>query len=281
MLEMGAYEYLWLQEKSSFKRIADIFRQSPGSIPTDFVNIEVAQEYASKALTAIRESNIGPFGVRIHGASQYPKSLRDAVDPVELLYFQGAWELTESPKAIAIVGSRKPSKEGLSSAKQLVEQLVFHGYTIVSGLASGIDTMAHRTAIECGGNTIAVIGTPITEAYPKENRDLQALIASAHLLISQVPILRYMRQNWRTNRFFFPERNKTMSALSQATVIVEAGETSGTLVQARAAIQQGRKLFILDSCFQNPNITWPAKYEQKGAIRVRDMDDIKWGLDGI
>lgn len=281
MLEMGAYEYLWLQEKSSFKRIADLFRQKPGSIPTDFVDIEIAQENANQVLSVIREANIGSFGVRIHGASQYPVSLRDAADPVELLYFQGAWDLTESPKAVAIVGSRKPSAEALHKTKQLVEQLVFHGYTIVSGLAAGIDTMAHRTAIECKGNTIAVIGTPITEYYPKENRELQAFIASEHLLISQIPILRYQRQNWRSNRFFFPERNKTMSALTQATVIIEASETSGTLIQARAAIQQGRKLFILDSCFQNPNITWPAKYEKKGAIRVHNMDDIKWGLDGV
>ena len=72
-----------------------------------------------------------------------------------------------------------------------------------------------------------------------------------------------------------------MSALTQGTVIVEAGETSGTLIQARAAIQQSRKLFILNGCFENPAITWPAKYEAKGAIRVRDTEDIKWGLDAV
>lgn len=281
MLEMGAYEYLWLQEKSSFKRIADLFRQAAESIPTDFVDIEIAREYANQTLAIIQSANITQFGVRIHGTCQYPHLLRDAVDPVELLYFQGEWELAETPKRIAIVGSRKPSLDGLRYTRQLVKQLVFHGYTIVSGLAAGIDAMAHRTAIECGGKTIAVIGTPITETYPQENRDLQAIIASQHLLISQIPVLHYMRQSWKTNRFFFPERNKTMSALTQATIIVEASETSGTLIQARAALQQGRKLFILDSCFQNPNITWPAKYEEKGAIRVHDMDDIKWGLDGV
>ncbi len=281
ILEMGAYEHLWLQNKASFKRIAEMFRASPGAIPSDMVDHAIAEECAEAALAVIREANIGRFGVRVHGASQYPLSLRDAVDPVELLYFQGAWELAESPKSIAIVGSRKASKEGITKTQKLTEQLIEHGYTIVSGLAAGIDTTALTTAIAYGGNVIAVIGTPITDFYPKENRELQAQIAAEHLLISQVPILRYRRQNWRVNRFFFPERNKTMSALTQATVIAEASETSGTLIQARAAIQQNRKLFILNSCYENPAITWPAKYAEKGAIRVKDIEDIKWGLDGV
>jgi len=280
LLEMGAYEHLWLQPKVSFKRIAELFRERPGAIPSDFVDHQIARSTADEALAVIRESGIGSFGVRVHGASQYPDKLRDAREPVELLYFQGAWELTESPKAVAVVGSRKPSPEGQYSARELVKHLVFHGYTVVSGLAAGIDTVAHTTAIECGGATIAVIGTPITDNYPKSNTALQRKIAAEHLLVSQVPILRYRQQNWRTNRFFFPERNKTMSALTQATIIVEASETSGTLVQARAALQQGRKLFILDRCFRNPDITWPRYYEERGAIRVKSMDDIKWGLDG-
>ena len=80
------------------------------------------------------------------------------------------------------------------------------------------------------------------------------------------------------NRLFFPERNVTMSALTEATIIVEAGDTSGTLIQARAALQQGRKLFILDSCFRNTSISWPRKFADKGAIRVTDYDDIRQHL---
>ena len=104
---------------------------------------------------------------------------------------------------------------------------------------------------------------------------IQKKIAKEFLLISQIPVERYEAQNPRTNRFFFPERNKTMSALTQATIIIEAGETSGTLVQAREALKQGRKLFILNSCFENPTLTWPAKYESRGAIRVCEYDDIR------
>jgi DNA processing protein len=166
------------------------------------------------------------------------------------------------------------SEEGAARTRKLVKLLVENDFTIVSGLAHGVDTIAHQTAIAAGGRTIAVIGTPISEVYPKENASLQRQIASEFLLVSQVPVLRYKAQRPNVNRFFFPERNKTMSALTQATVIVEASETSGTLIQARAALDQGRMLFILESNFKNPAITWPEKFEKLGAIRVRDFEDI-------
>jgi DNA processing protein len=152
------------------------------------------------------------------------------------------------------------------------------GYTIASGLARGIDTAAHKSALESGGKTIAVVGTPLNRVYPKENAELQELIARDHLLMSQVPVYRYSKQNYTRNRTFFPERNKTMSALTEATIIVEAGPTSGTLIQARAALAQKRKLFILDSSFRNPDLTWPHEFESLGAIRVRTYDDIRKNL---
>jgi DNA processing protein len=211
--------------------------------------------------------------VRIQHAGDYPEKLRDAQHPVELLYYRGAWELTETP-CLAIVGSRKPTTEGIARAQRLARELVEHDYTVVSGLAAGIDTAAHTAAIDVGGRTIAVVGTPLGQVYPAENRELQELIAREYLLISQVPVLRYGKQGPHLNRLFFPERNVTMSALTLGTIIVEAGDTSGTLIQARAAMHQGRKLFILDSCFQRPEITWPARFAERGAIRVREMDDI-------
>ena len=124
------------------------------------------------------------------------------------------------------------------------------------------------------GNGPWVIGTPLGVYYPAQNRSLQEKIAADFLLISQVPVLRYLSQKVPQNKLFFPERNVTMSALTEATVIVEAGETSGTLTQARAALYQGRKLFILDSCFQREDLTWPQTFEQRGAVRVRDSEDI-------
>jgi DNA processing protein len=190
-----------------------------------------------------------------------------------MLYFQGAWELSET-RCVAVVGSRTASEEGLRRAAKIARALVDKGFTVVSGLAAGVDRAAHTAAIEAGGHTIAVIGTPIGTYYPKENEALQRQIAEEHLLISQVPVLRYANQHVPQNKLFFPERNVTMSALTEATIIIEASDTSGTLTQARAALHQGRKLFILDSCFERRDITWPSNFEKKGAIRVRESADI-------
>jgi len=272
-VEMGAYEALWLEEGASFKSLADRFRAEPQAVPSDFVDEREAVQRAREVLSIFDKAGLRAFGVRVHGAGDYPPRLRDARHPVELLYYRGWWELA-STRGVAIVGTRKPSEEGRRRAAQLARQLVRHDITVVSGLAAGIDAVAHRAAIHAGGRTIAVIGTPIHRAYPSENRELQDEIASDYLLISQTPVLYHEPRPPVVTRFFFPERNVTMSALSEATIIVEAGNTSGTLTQARAALAQGRKLFILDSCFRDASLTWPKTYEARGALRVRSFDDV-------
>jgi DNA processing protein len=272
--ELGAYEALWQHPDASFKTLSEKFAKRPGAVPSDFVSPTRAKECAAFVQRRFHEANIERFGVRVHGAGDYPEKLRDAAHPVELIYYQGWWDLADS-RSVAVVGTREPSPEGKKRAAQLVKKLVKDNFTVVSGLAAGIDTVAHMTAIEEGGRTVAVIGTPLSHSYPRENAELQIKIATEFLVISQVPVGRYEKQDFRRNRFFFPERNITMSALTEATIIVEAGETSGTLIQARAALQQGRKLFILDSCFRNKNLTWPAKFAERGAIRVVDYDDIR------
>jgi DNA processing protein len=271
--EMAAYEALWDQPNTSFKKMADMFRANPELAPSSLVKPEVLESYKTKIQEIIKHSNLGRFGVRVNGSFDYPKKLRDAKNPLEILYFQGDWDLAFT-SSVAIVGSRKVSEDGARRTAILANRLVKEGYTIVSGLAEGVDSVAHKAAIKSGGRTIAVIGTPLSHVYPKFNETLQHKIAEEHLLISQVPFRKYDSQDYRSNRSFFPERNITMSALTKATIIVEAGETSGTLYQARAALSQGRKLFILDSCFNNKNITWPAKFEKKGAIRVTKIEDI-------
>lgn len=276
-LEMGAYETLWNQANASFKSIAELFKARPHTLPSELVLPAVADSVARDATEILRKAGVGTFGVHVLGAAEYPEKLLDANIPLRFLYYQGWWDLVHTP-SIAVVGTREPSVEGRARAVSLVKQLVKDKFTIVSGLARGIDTIAHETAIDEGGLTVGVIGTPLSHSYPNENKVLQQQIARDYLLISQVPIIRYSQQYPAQNRLFFPERNITMSALTQATVIVEAGETSGTLVQAKAALSQGRKLFILDSCFQNKQITWPAKFEEKGAIRVRNYGDLRQHL---
>jgi DNA processing protein len=162
----------------------------------------------------------------------------------------------------------------VEQTRRLIRKLSEHDIAIVSGLAPGTDTIALHEAIRYGCPVIGVIGTPIDEYYPKENRSLQDLIATEHLLISQVPLFKYKIQPFETKKIYFVEHNATMSAISEATIIIEASDTSGTLKQAKACIYQKRKLFILNSCFENPHIKWPSEYEKKGAIRVRSLEDI-------
>ena len=272
--EMGAYESLWLREKASFKIIADRVRDRSDILLSQLVSSADVQSNAEKARHVITKSGVARFGVHVRPDSSYPSKLLDAEHPVELLYYIGNWDLVYTP-SVAIVGTRHPTEEGKARARRIARLLVEDGYTVVSGLAAGIDREAHQATIEAGGQTIAVLGTSIAATYPRENAELQARIAEEYLVLSQVPILRYDQQGAAGNRLFFPERNVTMSAITKATIIVEAGETSGTLIQARAAIKQKRKLFILDSCFQNPNLTWPRRFEEQGAIRVRHPDDIR------
>jgi DNA processing protein len=272
-LEVGAYEALWSERDASFKTLAERFAGNPGARPSDLVPGDEARRVAERVLAKLRKLGTR-FDVRIHGELEYPEKLRDATHPVELLYFQGTWELIWT-RSVAVVGTRKPTAEGMARTRKLVRKLVQEGFTVVSGLAEGIDTAAHTAAIEVRGQTIAVIGTPLGHVYPKANAELQDRIARDYLLISQVPLERYESQNYRVNRFFFPERNKTMSAITEATIIVEAGETSGTLIQAKEALKQKRRLFILNSCFERGDLTWPARFEQEGAIRVRGYADIR------
>ncbi len=276
--EMIAYETLWALDKVSLKTLADMFRASP-VVPSKLLRLKMAEQLFSaipekreQVETFLRTIKV-PFSVCVNGTFQYPKGLRAAKHPIELFYYRGDIGLLDS-QCISIVGSRDCSPEGLKRAAKLAKGLVAKGFTIVSGLAKGVDTAAMEAAIEAGGRTIGVIGTPIDQAYPKENQALQDKVAQRHLLVSQVPFYRYATEPFTAHKIHFPQRNETMAALSEATVIVEASDTSGSLTQARACLQQGRKLFILNSCFERPGITWPAKYERDGAVRVRDFEDI-------
>lgn len=204
------------------------------------------------------------------GTFHYSKNLWDASPPLKLFYYLGDINLLDSP-CVSVVGARQASQLGLKQATQVTKALVDEDYTIVSGLAKGIDTAALKVAIK-KGRAIGVIGTPLNAYYPLENKEIQKEIASKHLLISHVPFYRYSKEPFQNKRFYFPKRNITMSAISKATVIIEASETSGTHSQARAALKQGRKLFIMDSCFDK--YSWPARFVAQGAIRISDPDDL-------
>lgn len=275
--EFGAHEALWLRPGMTSRRLADLFRKDPEALPSDLVDPAEAAAAGERALERLRARGVHRFGVRIRRSRDYPARLGDCADPAPILSFQGLWELVDT-RIVAVVGTRSPSPAGARAAEAVAQGLVAEGFTIASGLAAGIDAAAHRAAIIAGGRTIAVVGTPLGEVYPRDNADLQARIAREHLLISQVPVLRHARQDWRQNRLFFPVRNATMSALSEASVIVEAGETSGTLIQARAALAQGRRVFILAACFERPGLTWPRDLARQGAVRIEHFEQLRDAL---
>jgi DNA processing protein len=275
--ELVAYEALWTNKKTTFKSLSQLFAQHPNSLPSDFVKGDQISILAEEIKKFVFNENY-KTGLIINGTFDYPSKLREAKEPVELLYYTGVLEFLRT-RCVAIVGTRKPSQEGLAVTHEVSTGLVKDDFTVVSGLAAGIDTQAHTSAIAANGRTIAVLGTPLNRTYPKENAELQNTIAKEHLLISQVPFYRYSKDTPLTNKQFFLERNKTMSALTEATLIVEAGQTSGSLTQALAAIYQKRKLLIWDTCFKNKHITWPQIFADKGAIRVASYEEIREALN--
>ena len=190
----------------------------------------------------------------------------------DFVFVEGDRSLMVDGPRVAIIGSRKASKEGLANAEKLARELVKKGIVIVSGLAEGIDTVAHKTAIAKGGKTIAVLGTPLDKCYPAGNRELQEEIVKNHLAISQfAPTSSIQEKN-------FVIRNRTMALISHASVVVEAAENSGTRYQAWEAIRLARPLFILDSVANNLELKWPKEVIKYGAV-VISVKDVKALLD--
>jgi DNA processing protein len=175
------------------------------------------------------------------------------------LFVEGDASLIFSGLKVSIVGSRKPSAEGIANAECLTKTLVEYGAIVVSGLAEGIDTVAHETAIKYGGKTISVLGTPLDVAYPAKNKQLLNIIKRNHLAVSQFPT------GYPTKKENFPMRNRTMALLSDATIIVEASEVSGTRHQGWEALRLGRFIFIMDKVAQNNDLTWPKEMIKYGA----------------
>jgi len=171
----------------------------------------------------------------------------------------GDLSLIDRPR-VAIVGARKASLEGRRRAAQLARDCARAGIVVVSGLAQGIDHAAHTSAIDHGGKTIAVIGTPLDKVYPEKHAALQQRIYREHLLLS--PFIwgdKFVPSN-------FPDRNRIMARLALATVIIEASDTSGSLHQAIESIHVGHPVFIAAAMLDNPKLTWPSRFIGKDRL---------------
>lgn len=181
------------------------------------------------------------------------------------LYVCGSLELPLGSPRVSIVGTRRPSERGQANAEKIASFLTERGATIVSGLATGIDTAAHCASMR-GGSTIAVLGTPLEKVYPAQNRALQDEIMERHLAISQ------FAPGSATRPANFLMRNRTMALISDATVIVEAGAKSGTEHQGWEALRLARPLFLMDTVSDMP---WVDKLCEYGATRLQDLEDIE------
>lgn len=200
---------------------------------------------------------------------EYPKILKQISDPPKELYLRGDF-LERDKIAIGIVGTRECSGYGKQATLDIVGNLAEAGITIVSGLAKGIDTFAHRAALERGGRTIAVLGSAIDSKsiYPCCNKKLAEKIIKNGALVSEYPA------GTKSERYFFPQRNRIISGLSLGVLIVEAPEKSGALITAASALEQNREVFAVPGSIYSKNSVGTNKLIQMGAKLVASANDI-------
>ena len=203
---------------------------------------------------------------------RYPSRLRETYDRPPVLYLRG--DLTDADGwGVAVVGTRKATAYGRQATETIVEGLVRNGVTVVSGLARGIDAIAHQAALRAGGRTLAVLPCPVDEVYPATHRALAGQIAERGALLSDYPL------GARMQRESFWRRNRIVAGMTLGTVVVEAGETSGALLTARLALDENREVFAVPGSIFAPVSRGPNALIQQGAKLVRDADDILTELD--
>jgi DNA processing protein len=197
----------------------------------------------------------------------YPRLLLEIADPPALLYCRGRVELLNQP-ALAVVGSRNATAQGVSNAEQFARSFSTAGLTIVSGLAQGIDAAAHRGGLAAEGSTIAVLGTGVDNAYPRANASLAEDIAARGLLISEFAL---GTQAFAHN---FPRRNRLISGLAQGCLVIEAALGSGSLITARSAAEQGREVFAIPGSIHSPLSKGCHALIKSGAKLAESADDV-------
>lgn len=206
---------------------------------------------------------------------EYPVNLLNTPDPPALLYVKGE-TLKRDQKAVAIVGSREATKYGLEIAKRFSYELAKNGITIISGLARGIDTEAHKAALSAGGRTIAVLGSGLDVIYPPENKSLAEKIVKKGALLSE------FSNDAKPLRHHFLERNKVIAGLSLAVIIIEGRRRSGTLSTARHAAEIGREVFAVPGPIDSPLSDAPLYLIEQGArIAKSPKDVLEYIINGI
>ena len=212
----------------------------------------------------------GALGVRLVGRDDgdYPPWLRRVYAPPPVLWVRGTLLAGEGEAAVAVVGSRAATGLGLAFARTLARDLASVGVTVVSGLARGIDTSAHRGALDGRGRTVAVLGSGLDRLYPGENAALAAAVAGSGAVVSEFPL---GTGPWRQN---FPRRNRVIAGWGRAVVVVEAGARSGALSTARAALDEGREVMAVPGHPSQPAAEGTNALLRDGAVLVRGAPDV-------
>ena len=256
--------------KSAWNAKADELRAAGLGPKTVARMMAVRQDVDLEALEArILEQGVT---ILISEDDGYPARLRDIEQPPPVLYVRGEW-LPEDEFAVAIVGTRRMTAYGRQITEQMAAILAGSGVTVISGLARGVDAAGHRASLEAGGRTAAVLGSGVDRIYPPENRPLADRIIEHGAILSDYPL------GTAPESSNFPPRNRIIAGLSMATVVVEAGDTSGALITAEFAAEQGRDVFAVPGSILAPQSRGTNRLIQNGALPLLTPDDLLQALD--
>ena len=262
------------------RRLLEAFGSPMAVLTTQIARLQAVSGIGPEAAKALTdwESHVDLPGeldlVKQHGARvvtlaspDYPALLRDIHDPPTVLYMMG--DILERDRhAIGVIGTRKPTHYASDCAKKLSYQLAYAGVTVVSGLARGVDTPAHQAALAAKGRTIGVLGSGLLEFYPPENKELAEKIATSGAVITEFSM------RVKADRQTFPMRNRIISGCSFGVLVVEAGASSGALISANQAGEQGRSIYAVPGRIDNPNAIGSNRLIQQGAKLITSAADI-------
>ncbi|MFQ5752996.1 MAG: DNA-processing protein DprA, partial [bacterium] len=258
---------------SRFGATGDIFKASINELACingiDRITAERIKDCHAQDFARAQFRKMKKCGVRFitFWDAEYPRLLKQIYDPPAFLFIKGTLEPTDKD-AIGIVGTRRPTAYGKIVTERLTSELAQKGLTIVSGLAYGIDTLAHKQALQSGSRTLAILGSGVDVIYPYENKKLSEKIISNGAIISEFPM------GTEPDRNNFPRRNRIICGLSLGVVVIEAGTKSGALITAALALDQNREVFAVPGNIDNPKSIGTNELIKQGAKVVTSAEDI-------
>lgn len=260
----GAPEKLWKASRQEM--------HEAGRLSTEFIETFFEQKQRVSVEKEFQKAESLNVSIIALGDDRYPALLREIYDPPPVLYVKGEIKTTEDANSIAVVGSRKATEYGLNVAEKISAALAQAGFTIVSGLARGIDTKAHEGTLKAGGRTLAVLGNGHDVMYPKENKALSEKISASGAVLTEFPF------GTQPHAMNFPMRNRIISGLSRGVIVVQAGERSGATITADFALEQGREVFAVPGSVYLSQSKGTHRLLKEGATLVESVSDVLQAL---